>query len=700
MGAILFRHSFIKQSRKGQSCRVCALCGNGLLCGLPRTLRRVYSVATYDVWLFIFTEILKPFMKTIFTCLLLGFVAAGFGQQNTFKVRVFGANFTFDHINQVIQLDDGSFVGVGAYTDNSSETYFLQTDASGNVLASHILTGSRSCYASSITKTSDGGFAICGVYDSSIHVMKLKSLSAGVIDLQWQKVYSIDHGGINSSASVSKILQTSDGGYIMAGASTVLINNSGGPVQTIIKIDASGNIIFSKRYSGYGENSLSDLVETTDGNYAFLASKISSPFPHDSAQITKIRPDGSVIWSRHLYEDTLSFIPSALTATSNGGLALTGYVFDFNSLPFPQHSFITKYNNAGDLLWSKTIVTNGYSGSTGITITEDRDGGYLFGGELYTYADAQYQTPDSSYAYVVKTNADGALQWTKTFEPNRGGFSEFYELIKTLDGGYAACGGISIYNFETDDYKGGGFINKYNSNFETCDEIVRSEGSIAEAGKSATATVTVSDITLLTNVIYRFVENAGEIDNVCSSSVLPLQLLSFNASLQNKSVAVQWSTANEINTNYFNVERSKDAVSFSALQQVTAKGNSAGVQTYNITDLQPLQGTSYYRLKEVDNDGRITYSSIVPVTVLNNGVIVISPNPVRDAIKVVMQSASNSSVTLQVVDMKGRVLAMQKASVVTGRNEIAIPAGSLARGVYVLKVIENNAIQTIRFVKE
>ena len=73
---------------------------------------------------------------------------------------------------------------------------------------------------------------------------------------------------------------------------------------------------------------------------------------------------------------------------------------------------------------------------------------------------------------------------------------------------------------------------------------------------------------------------------------------------------------------------------------------------------------------------------------------------VRDAVRVIMQSESNATITYQVIDMKGTVLATQKTSVTAGRNEVIIPAASLAKGIYVLKVIENNTTQTIRFVKE
>ncbi len=629
-------------------------------------------------------------MKFIFTCLLLGVVLGGFGQQNTFKVRVFAPGGGY--LSQLTQLNDGTYVGVGGiYPDPNSGSvflYILKTDANGNVLASKAIDNLGNSNGYSLTKTTDGGFAVCGDFDGESAVVKFTS------DLtpQWQKEFFYDSGYI----VLKKILQNSDGGYMIMGS--IANYNSTGSSDYLLKTDGAGNVLFAKRYFDYRTKQTLDMVATADGNFAFLGGTAYDN-TDDSAYVVKIKPDGSVLWTSYLVSKGQILYPTAMAATSDGGVIITGDADTLKTGLYTDRLLMAKYTSAGALQWSKDIVTTNYIESYAITAIEDTDGGYLFAGELDKFTDLAHNNYDTSYGYIVKTNASGDILWTKTYEPSQDGYTYFANLIKTTDGSYAACGEGYFYNTPDDDYDDGSFIYKFNSNLQACNETVGSKGTAQNFGRSVSMNATITSVITDNQDIDVVLTDAGTVDNVCSS-VLPLQLVSFNASLQNKTVAVQWSTANEVNTSYFIVERSKDAVSFNALQQVTAKGNSAGVQTYSINDLQPLPGTSYYRLKEVDKDGKTTYSSVVPLTVLNNGVIVISPNPVRDAIHVVMQSANNSRLTLQVVDMEGRILAVQPASVSAGRNEITIPAASLAKGVYVLKVIQNNATQTIRFVKE
>jgi hypothetical protein len=94
---------------------------------------------------------------------------------------------------------------------------------------------------------------------------------------------------------------------------------------------------------------------------------------------------------------------------------------------------------------------------------------------------------------------------------------------------------------------------------------------------------------------------------------LPIELLLFNAQKSVNVVDIYWSTSSEINNDYFTVERSSDAVIFSDLFNVKGAGNSNQVLYYNAVDANPLQGISYYRLKQTDFDGKFTYSNIVAV---------------------------------------------------------------------------------------
>ena len=102
----------------------------------------------------------------------------------------------------------------------------------------------------------------------------------------------------------------------------------------------------------------------------------------------------------------------------------------------------------------------------------------------------------------------------------------------------------------------------------------------------------------------------------CSSciSVLPIELLAFNAKRNDRYVELTWRTATEINNNYFTVERSLDGKSFTSIGNMSGAGNSSNPRDYKLIDSSPIQNeTSYYRLKQTDFDGEYSYSDIVSV---------------------------------------------------------------------------------------
>ncbi len=94
---------------------------------------------------------------------------------------------------------------------------------------------------------------------------------------------------------------------------------------------------------------------------------------------------------------------------------------------------------------------------------------------------------------------------------------------------------------------------------------------------------------------------------------LPIELVSFDATAQVSSVALAWVTASELNNDYFTVERSADGMNWSTVLKVDGAGTTNQRSSYNAEDTRPLEGLSYYRLKQTDYDGKFTYSPIKSV---------------------------------------------------------------------------------------
>lgn len=175
---------------------------------------------------------------------------------------------------------------------------------------------------------------------------------------------------------------------------------------------------------------------------------------------------------------------------------------------------------------------------------------------------------------------------------------------------------------------------------------------------------------------------------------LPVDLVSFTAKLRNNKVALNWVTASEKNNASFVVERSQDARTFTAILTREGKGNTETRTSYDAVDENPLTGTSYYRLKQVDFDGTAKYSSPVAVTNLGAKEVAMYPNPTEDVLNIQL-AGSMDGVPVSVSDLTGRVVLTQ---VLNGNGQLNL--GGLRSGTYLVTVGEGNAKVTRRIVKK
>jgi len=179
---------------------------------------------------------------------------------------------------------------------------------------------------------------------------------------------------------------------------------------------------------------------------------------------------------------------------------------------------------------------------------------------------------------------------------------------------------------------------------------------------------------------------------VSSLSPLPIQLLNFTAAWTDANkVALKWATASEINNCYYIVERSTDAINFTPILKVNSQGNSSQKQEYITFDVEAYQNeTSYYRIKQVDCDGRYTYSHIAVLNIKNYiNLITIYPNPARINFEYVIESVGDADVTVRVVDAGGKIVYTKNELLNKGVTTKRMDTSTLAAGNYVLQVTVN-----------
>jgi predicted outer membrane repeat protein len=183
---------------------------------------------------------------------------------------------------------------------------------------------------------------------------------------------------------------------------------------------------------------------------------------------------------------------------------------------------------------------------------------------------------------------------------------------------------------------------------------------------------------------------SGFVITATGGTVLSLNLLSFDGTLQNGQTQLQWQTADEKDLDHFEVEKSIDGKKFAAFTTIKAIGN--GNNSYTTVDAQPQIGYNYYKLKSVNNDGSISYSEIIRIEVGKDGTasFVIYPNPTSSELVVDYANASKDA-TISIYSLSGqKVLTIPT----NGQAKITIDVSHLSTGTYLIQY--NSEVQTIR----
>ena len=173
---------------------------------------------------------------------------------------------------------------------------------------------------------------------------------------------------------------------------------------------------------------------------------------------------------------------------------------------------------------------------------------------------------------------------------------------------------------------------------------------------------------------------------------LPVKFAGISATQKGSGVSIDWSTAAEYNNKYFDVEKSLNGTSWTAIARIDGAGNSNATLKYNAYDAKPAAGYNYYRVKQVDIDGKSDYSSIVKVNinVEKTGVSVLT-NPFVNNITVDFLSNSNQAVNVRLTDLTGKLIATEKWQIAKGSSRATLnKVSNLQRGMYVLTVVDNN----------
>jgi hypothetical protein len=180
---------------------------------------------------------------------------------------------------------------------------------------------------------------------------------------------------------------------------------------------------------------------------------------------------------------------------------------------------------------------------------------------------------------------------------------------------------------------------------------------------------------------------------------LPVTLLSFTASKVNATTLLKWTTAQELNSREFIVERSSNGSAWQAIATVAAQGNSGSPLNYAAYDARPLKGINFYRLKSVDIDNKFDYSAVRRVDFNAIATYTFYPNPVSDKLEIATDNASGLNADIDILNGQGQVVVKKKISGVS--QLVRINVSSLSTGVYFMRISSaDGTVYMQKFVKQ
>ena len=194
---------------------------------------------------------------------------------------------------------------------------------------------------------------------------------------------------------------------------------------------------------------------------------------------------------------------------------------------------------------------------------------------------------------------------------------------------------------------------------------------------------------------------------VTANFPLPIKLSTFTGTREGTKNILHWTTASETNNKGFELQRSANGKEFSAITFVSSKainGSSSAIINYNYNDEKPLAGTNYYRLRQLDNDGKESLSAVVilkSAQITKAEISRVYPNPVQDKLNIVLNTPSSEKVNISITDLAGKIISTKTIETVSGDNNIQFNTAKLAKGTYFIKVnsSSNSELATQKFVK-
>jgi hypothetical protein len=428
-------------------------------------------------------------------------------QGSTFAKTIGGSNE--DRAYSIVQSSDGGYVIAGStrsFGAGSDDIYLVKLDSSGNVVWTKTIGGSYEDFAWSIIQSSDGGYVVAGYTGSfgsggDIFVVKLDS-SGNVV---WAKTI-----GGNDSESAFSIIQSSDGGYVVAGG--VEISRTYDFDMYITKLDSSGNVQWAKTIGGSSGDEANSIIQSSDGGYVVAGNTRSFGAGDVDIFIVKLDGSGNVVWAKTIGGSNED-VARSIIRSSDGGYVVAGWTESFGA--GGSDIYVVKLDSSGNIVWTKAI--GGSDKDEAGSIIQSSDGGYIVAGHTRSFG-------LGGDIFVLKLDSSGNVQWAKTI--GRSSWDSASSIIQSSDGGYVIAGGTDILVY----YSGGSsyyskfYVVKTDSNLNVCfsQNVTSYLISVSSnVGSSSSPSATAFPQSPTVNTVSPTVSYGGSVSDVCALAKAP-----------------------------------------------------------------------------------------------------------------------------------------------------------------------------------
>lgn len=486
--------------------------------------------------------------------------------------------------------------------------------------------------------------------------------------------FNLSNGG-NVFNSTATIINTGSGSFILAGSSADDFND-----DVLFQQTTSFTL-----YPAYNVNS------TFAGDISTSGSATAVVFASNGGRVTLNGSgaqaiNGDAAQMPEFYNITLN--NSAADVTLNVPASVT------NNITFTSGHLITTSTNLLTIADNATASTVSHSSHVQGPCRKEGDDAFTFPvGKTGVYrpisisapsvatdhftAEFYMATSDGTYSHASKDPSLDHLSQCEYWILNRTNGTSNVQV--TLSWNTTSCGVTNLSDLRVARWNG---------------SMWKDHGNGGTSGNTTTGTIASSGA--VTNF------SPFTLSSSTNENPLPVNLISFSATEQDRNVLLEWTTASEINNEYFSVEASADAVNFIEVGRVNGAGNSNTIQNYRFLDQEPLPGVSYYRIRQVDFDGEFMISGIEAVNMPQTSVteIVLCPNPVVNVMDVRLDPFLFHTPQLEIRDLSGKLVKTYEPVEVNVQQPCRIDLNELPQGIYFLHVSEGGYSVSKRIIKQ